>query len=269
MIRRIIYGFPLTIKLLLSKVKNVLNPTKVKAINTIDTCASEDFEKLNQNIYKKHLKEFCFMLILMLSIVICMAFEGFKMPDNLKPNQYEGIIKFGEQSCGKEQESVTIDLKYSKNILAQRWGDVLAVKNMDYNGGYEFTAFQWFKNGEPIVGATSSVYYSPDGLDLSAEYSVLLTRASDGASVMTCVVDLEDYSNFEGSIVVVFKANDNVAVEATNNARLHIWSLQGLLVSELMINEGYNVIEKLGLSGLYLFEFIFEDGSREIKQVVL
>ena len=40
-----------------------------------------------------------------------------KMPDNLKPNQYEGIIKFGEQSCGKEQESIIIDLKYSKNIL--------------------------------------------------------------------------------------------------------------------------------------------------------
>ena len=140
---------------------------------------------------------------------------------------------------------------------------------MDYNGGYEFTAFQWFKNGEPIVGATSSVYNSPDGLDLSAEYSVLLTRASDGASVMTCVVDLEDYSNFEGSIVGVFKANDNVAVEATNNARLYIWSLQGFLVSDVNINEGYNLIDRLGLSGVYLFEFVFDDGSREIKQVVL
>ena len=241
----------------------------------VSACHDDEYIVIPYALNAGRLEEYSFELLGTGSVVdsadLVIEDDAFlvKMPDNLKPNQYEGIIKFGEQSCGKEQESVTIDLKYSKNILAQRWGDVLAVKNMDYNGGYEFTAFQWFKNGEPIVGATSSVYYSPDGLDLSAEYSVLLTRASDGASVMTCVVDLEDYSNFEGSIVVVFKANDNVAVEATNNARLHIWSLQGLLVSELMINEGYNVIEKLGLSGLYLFEFIFEDGSREIKQVVL
>ena len=191
-----------------------------------------------------------------------------KMPNNLVPNQYEGVIKFGEQSCGKEQESVIVDLQYSKNILAQRWGDVLAVKNKDYNGGYDFVAFQWYKNGTPIEGATSSVYYAQGGLDLSAEYSVLLTRVSDGVSVMTCVADLTDFSNSEDGIVIVFRANDNIVVESTSNARLNIWSLQGLLISEVMINDGYNLINELGLSGVYLFEFIFEDGSREIKQVV-
>ena len=192
-----------------------------------------------------------------------------KMPADLLPNKYEGIVKFGEESCGKTQETLTLDLQYSKNVLTQRWGDVLAVKNKDYNGGYEFSAFQWYKNGTPIDGATSSVYYVQGGLDLNAEYSVLLTRVSDGASVMTCVADLTDYSTTEGDIVVVFKANDNVAIETTSNARLHIWSLQGFLVSEIMINEGYNTVENLGLSGVYLFEFIFADGSREIKQVVL
>ena len=112
------------------------------------------------------------------------------------------------------------------------------------------------------------MYYAQGGLDLSAEYSVLLTRVSDGVSVMTCVADLTDFSNSEDGIVIVFRANDNIVVESTSNARLNIWSLQGLLISEVMINDGYNLINELGLSGVYLFEFIFEDGSREIKQVV-
>ena len=193
----------------------------------------------------------------------------FSMPENPTPGYYDLILDFGKRSCGDSEKLISLSVYYSKDLIAQRWGDVLAVKNADYNGGYEFSAFQWYKNGTPIDGATSSVYYAQGGLDLTAEYSVLLTRVSDGASVMTCVVDLEDYSNFEGSIVVVFKANDNVAVEATNNARLYIWSLQGFLVSEVNINEGYNLIDRLGLSGVYLFEFVFDDGSREIKQVVL
>ena len=39
-------------------------------------------------------------------------------------------------------------------------------------------------------------------------------------------------------------------------------------MDELMIEDGYNLVSKQRLNGVYLFEFIFEDGSREIKQVI-
>ena len=89
-----------------------------------------------------------------------------KKPNDLLPNQYEGVISFGEQSCGKGEESIIVDLLYSNEVIAQRWGDVLAVKNEDYNGGYQFVAFQWYKNGNPIEGATSSICYLSEGVNL-------------------------------------------------------------------------------------------------------
>ena len=192
----------------------------------------------------------------------------FSMPDNPTPGRYDLILDFGERSCGDTEKVIPLSVYYSKDVIAQRWGDVLAVKNADYNGGYEFSAFQWYKNGTPIDGATSSVYYVQGGLDLTAEYSVLLTRVSDGVSVMTCVADLYDFSLEEDDRIIVFNAESDVAVEASSRARMKIWSSRGVLVDELMIEEGYNSVSKYKLNGVYLFEFIFEDGKREIKQVI-
>ena len=190
-----------------------------------------------------------------------------KMPEGLEPNKYETVLGFGEQSCGKESENIILDLRYSNNIIVQRWNDVLAVKNEDYNGGYEFVAFQWYKNGNPIDGATSSVYYEEDGLDLGAEYSVLLTRMPDNFTTMTCVVDLLDLSSAEGNQVVIFNSDTRIGVETPQAARVNIWSANGLLLAKEQLSEGYNSIEAMLNKGIYIFEFVFEDNKREIKQV--
>ena len=191
------------------------------------------------------------------------------MPENAKPGYYNLNLDFGEKACGDSEKDIPMQVLYPKDILAQRWGDVLAVKNEDYNGGYEFVAFQWYKNGQPIIGATSSICYIPEGLDLSAEYAVLLTRKVDNVSIMTCVAELVDASSAEDSRIVVFSAKEEVAVETTANAKVKIWSLHGLLLDEVFIEEGYNVLGDIVQNGVCLLEFIFEDGHREIKQVIV
>lgn len=193
------------------------------------------------------------------------------MPDSVIPNVYTVKLDFGPQSCGQEGEETKVSIYYSREVLAQRWNDVLAVKNEDYNGGgYQFVSFQWYKNGDPIVGATSSILYVPEGLDLSAEYSVLLTRLSDNVTLMSCVADLADLSSAINSEYVVI-SNDykNVEIDATNEARLNIWSVGGVKVGEYNILEGRNTIDIKGLVGLYIFEFIDENNFQEIQQVVL
>ena len=191
------------------------------------------------------------------------------MPENTKPGYYNLNLDFGEKACGDSEKDIPMQILYPKNILAQRWGDVLAVKNEDYNGGYEFVAFQWYKNGQPIIGATSSICYIPEGLDLSAEYAVLLTRKVDNVSIMTCVAELIDASSVEDSRIVVFSTKEEVAVEVSANAKVKIWSLNGLLLDEVFIEEGYNVLGNIVQNGVCLLEFIFEDGHREIKQVIV
>lgn len=75
------------------------------------------------------------------------------------------------------------------DVVVQRWNDVLSVLNDKYNGGYRFVAFQWYKNGEAIAGATGSYYYCGEGqtLDMSAEYYVLLTL-EDGTIMKSCPI---------------------------------------------------------------------------------
>ena len=123
------------------------------------------------------------------------------MPDSIVPGIYNLNLTFGETSCGLESVVLPIQIYYSKQVLAQRWKDVLAVKNEKYNhlwqdndtAGYQFIAFQWYKNGQPIEGATASILYEPEGLDLNSEYSVLLTRMPDNVTIMSCVADLQEF----------------------------------------------------------------------------
>ena len=191
------------------------------------------------------------------------------LPEKVSPGYYNVSLSFGEKACGGEAKNIPLNIYYPKDILAQRWGDVLAIKNYEYNGNYEFSAFQWYKNGTPIEGAISSVYYEEDGLDLDADYAVLLTRALDNVSIMTCVAELYNFASNNSSSVVIFsKQEESVDVDSPQKARLRIWSMQGILLKEVMINEGYSHID-LGVEGLCLFEFIYENGEKEIKQVVV
>ena len=192
-----------------------------------------------------------------------------KMPEGLEPNKYQTVLGFGEQSCGKEAEDIILDLRYSNDVIVQRWNDVLAVTNEDYNGGYQFVAFQWYKNGLPINGATSSILYEEGGLDLAAEYSVLLTRMSDNFTTMTCVADLYDLSSAQGSQVVVFSSDTQVGVETTQVAHVNIWSTSGVLLAKKQLAEGYNPLDLALNKGIYIFEFIFDDNRREIEQVFI
>lgn len=192
------------------------------------------------------------------------------LPSDIEPGKYTVNLSFGENSCGKSGEIIPLHVYYSSDILVQRWGDVLAVTNEDYNGGYEFVAYQWYKNGEPIIGATSSILYEDAGLDMNARYSVLLTRRDNNLSLMTCDAELFNYNNIDEKKVVIFnQQNENIDIESPKQAKMRLWSTSGLLIKEEILSQGINTISVLGLRGMYILEFIFLDNTREIQQVIL
>lgn len=190
------------------------------------------------------------------------------MPDSIVPGNYSIGLTFSQKSCAPGEIILPVKVYYSKTVLAQRWNDVLAVKNEDYNGGYEFIAFQWYKNGQIIEGATSSILYQPEGLDLNAEYAVLLTRLSDNVTTMTCVAELKDLSGATDSRVLVFTADNALEVETAQVSKMKIWTPTGILLKEIDLTEGSNIISTSGMSGMHILDFLFKDEHREIKQVV-
>lgn len=79
-----------------------------------------------------------------------------------------------------------------KDLIFQRWNDVLSVFRSDLIDGQVFKAFQWIKNDQDIIGATDSYYYDVNGLDLMAIYAVRVTTDKDSTYV-SCPFFPEEY----------------------------------------------------------------------------
>lgn len=194
------------------------------------------------------------------------------MLKGVKPNRYKATISFGELACGGDDIDIWVDVHYPDSVIAQRWNDVLAVKDSMFNGGYKFTEYQWYKNNEPIDGATSSILYVDGNLDSDAEYSVMLTRKDGEKEIkeMVCAIKPILFQS-SGADKVVFITNtpSQVNVKVSESGQVRIWSSVGVLIGEYIIDEGENILNVGNNSGLYLLEFIFDDGQHELERIIL
>lgn len=126
---------------------------------------------------------------------------------NMEPDMYSGVLYFED---AKPEFNVTVPfslaIHYSSALIAQRWNDVLAIRNdaavkdtLGHRGyDYDFSAVQWYLDGQPIEGATQFNYYTGVGQHLlyGHEYTALLTRKRDGAQVFTCACLPEEVSGY-------------------------------------------------------------------------
>lgn len=126
---------------------------------------------------------------------------------NLEPDMYSGVLYFED---AKPEFNITVPfslaIHYSSALIAQRWNDVLAIRNdatvkdtLGHRGyDYDFSAVQWYLDGQPIEGATQFNYYTGVGQHLlyGHEYTALLTRKRDGAQVFTCACLPKEVSGY-------------------------------------------------------------------------
>jgi hypothetical protein len=99
-------------------------------------------------------------------------------------DRYIVQLEFYQNSaCGNQVFELPFDIQYDASIIVQKWNTFLALQNANYNGGYTFTEYQWYKNDEPIPGATKASLHQD--LDSTACYHALLTR-DDGLVMRTC-----------------------------------------------------------------------------------
>ena len=109
------------------------------------------------------------------------------MPLGVRPGFYEFRISFDSKVNGKDTIDGEVMIHYPASLIQQRWDDVLGILNSEYNGGYDFQGFQWYRNGQPIEGATAPYYFTPDKLQPGDEYAVLLSLDDDQRPIITCV----------------------------------------------------------------------------------
>lgn len=132
-----------------------------------------------------------------------------------------------------------------EGVIIQKWNHALVVNNTDS----KYVAFQWYKNGVLIPGATKQYYAEGDmELDFTADYFVQMTDAS-GTSVFTCSfrpekkeISLKVYPN-------PVKQGQKVMLETqlpdleNNPITIQVISITGRVVKTMTSKEVYNQVE--------------------------
>lgn len=190
----------------------------------------------------------------------------------LEPDHYTAKIHVEDATpdCGNAEFDIAFTLYYPASVFVQKWNDVLVILNKEYNGGYDFVGFQWYKNGQPIAGQTSSRYYQEGVmLDENAEYAVMLTRASDGKSVMTCpytpVLTGANKITIRPSRVA---PNGMIQVTAEENVDAVFYDVMGNRYDGNKVNKHVG-LEAPSHKGMYLLELTPENGERQFFRIMV
>ena len=159
-----------------------------------------------------------------------------------------------------------ITILYPSSVLEQAWNDVVAVLTHDYNGGYDFVAFQWFENGMLLDGETASYLYRP--LIIGGEYSALLTE-QDGTQMMTC--PLVATEQVEISLYpTVAEPRQQIHCFVSQPAELTVYDTMGRTVSQTRLQQGDNLIASPEVTGIYTVRVInsADNAARTYKLII-
>ncbi|MBR0194643.1 MAG: fibronectin type III domain-containing protein [Paludibacteraceae bacterium] len=185
-------------------------------------------------------------------------------PDTITPGHYTATFEFYQFCCGIYKEKRDIELRYRSSIVAQKWNDVLTLLAPAYNGGYEFTAFQWYKNGQPIPGETHSYLYQD--LDMNALYYVELTRP-DGVVIATCPIQ-PTYHEQQSDYPTIAKAAQRMPVYSEQSATVWYFTMSGQLYGTCTLPQGYGTLDIPAQPGAYILKAVTSQGQTQ-AQVLL
>jgi hypothetical protein len=194
-------------------------------------------------------------------------FIEINMPENVVPDNYSATVRFDYGDLHKEYH-VPFTVLYSTSIMQQKWNDVIALKNSYYNGGYTFSAYQWYKNGSAIAGKTGSYIYLGDkDFDFVSSYQALVTRESDGATLLTCPLVPVPHADITQFPTVV-DAGGSINIYFVSGYTATIYHASGFMVQQRVLAAGQNTIPAPQNRGLYILQLANETSSQVFRLVV-
>ena len=162
-------------------------------------------------------------------------------------------------------QDLLFTILYPSSIFEQQWNDVIAVLTEKYNGGYQFTAFQWYKDGQMLPNETASYIHQP--LSIGAEYSVLLTDAN-GMQLMSCPIVAIDQADISVYPTIV-RVGESVKCHITDAAAILLYNSTGHILAEYQVDKGDFNIDMPHTSGIYMLRISTANNNvREVKILV-
>ncbi len=191
------------------------------------------------------------------------------------PNLYSYVLRVHQCGGGDLEYRKTLEVRYPSWLISQRWDDVLALLNQNYNGGYMFSSVEWYQDGAPAWSdAPYQTYlHQPDGLHQGSQYWAVLTRSSDGLSFCTCPITIPIKeaapARQKGSIELTAENNNSrtVRIKTDLSGTYTLYNIEGKAVGQGYFGEEYGspVIE-LPAAGVYVIRFRDNGQNEETRK---
>ncbi|MCR5049485.1 MAG: T9SS type A sorting domain-containing protein [Paludibacteraceae bacterium] len=191
------------------------------------------------------------------------------MPAHAAYGKYSFSVVFytastaGTAGCMGEPQTLSFSMNMD-GFVHRKWNDVVFVDNSDKNcepncdEDLTFVAYQWYKDGEPIPGATEQSYYEEGGLN--GYYQVLMT-ASDGTIYRSCeyemrpVLALDDVNAPVQLYPVPVSAGEQIQISADEDGEISVYNIQGACCFTTSLRSGKQTIKAPATPGIYLIRF--------------
>ena len=192
--------------------------------------------------------------------------------DTLLPNMYYMYVQFFQHRvCNYRRiDTIPIDVRYANSIIVQKWNDVLALLDEKHNVNHcTFSSYQWYKNNEPIEGATKPYLYTGENLDFTADYSVLLTRTGDTIQQFTCTFRPEQ-RDIPGNATypTIVAAGSQIRSRLDAAATVSFHTMTGAVYSIASLPAGESTFAAPRTPGYYILSVQSENGEA-VRQKIL
>lgn len=193
----------------------------------------------------------------------------------VRPDYYTVDIEIKNGICNDTIYRYTIPLlvRYPSWLLEQKWNDVVAILNEENNGGYRFSSYEWYRNGDLVQRTNRSYLYLPDGMQPGDVIEAHLIREGEDYAIPTGAISIVNNAEKQESdklVLITFDEQKRVRIQSERSGYYHIYTLSGQLIDSDICHEGETILPDHAVSrGIYFVRVELSDGSIHTQSVIL
>lgn len=189
------------------------------------------------------------------------------VPKNVQPGWYPFYLMFDSKNLGSCRDTAMVEVRYPSSLIYTRWNNVFILAHSE-----EYTSYQWYKNGEPIEGATGATY-TEEGLNPKDTYTVQITL-TDSTVLSVCPFTMAQLTPVEDvnatatmSQATTYVVERNAVLPLVGVVRYEWYSLTGQCLSRHAVNGAWQITAP-AVSGWYILKAFTESDDVVYRIVV-